>query len=62
MNEELYNYEQVEAFAIIALHNLLRSPNREYISLKNFKMFLEPLPQIHTKDEVIDFANNLQDV
>jgi len=27
MNEELYNYEQVEAFAIIALHNLLRSPN-----------------------------------
>lgn len=62
MEEELYSYKEVEAFAVIALHNLLKSPNRENINLKTYKMFLEPLPKIHKKNNVIKFANNLQDV
>ena len=38
MEQELYTWEQLRAYSIIALHNLLHSANE--IDLKNMKMFL----------------------
>lgn len=35
-----YNYKEVKAFALIGLHNLLSSANRDNINLKTFEMFL----------------------
>lgn len=58
-NENLYNYEQAMSFAIIGLHNLLNSANKDNINLKSFKMFLDPLEKVHKKDTVEQYANYL---
>ncbi len=55
----LYTYKQVEAFALIGLHNLLNSANKDKINLNNFKMFLEPLEKLHSKEFAINYANSL---
>ena len=55
----LYSYKQVEAFALIGLHNLLNSANKDNINLKTFKMFLEPLEKLHSKEFVVKYANKL---
>lgn len=55
----LYNYEQVEAFALIGLHNLLNSANKDNINLNTFKMFLEPLEKLHSKEFAVNYANSL---
>ena len=55
----LYNWKQVEAFALIGLHNLLNSANKDNINLKTFKMFLEPLEKLHSKEFVVKYANKL---
>ena len=57
--EELYNYEQVMSFALIGLHNLLNSANKDNVSLKNLKIFLEPLPKVHNKNDIVEYANKL---
>lgn len=57
--ENLYNYEQVEAFALIGLHNLLNSSNKDNINLNTFKMFLEPLEKLHSKEFAVNYANTL---
>ncbi len=56
----LYNYKQVKAFALIALHNLLNSANRNNINLKTLDMFLDPLEKVHKKEEVIEYAEKLK--
>ena len=55
----LYNYEQVESFALIGLHNLLNSANKNKLDLKTFKMFLDPLEKLHSKEFVVKYANKL---
>ena len=55
----LYNYKQVEAFALIGLHNLLNSANKDNINLNIFKMFLEPLEKLHSKEFAVNYANSL---
>lgn len=55
----LYNYKQVEAFALIGLHNLLNSANKYNINLNTFKMFLEPLEKLHSKEFAVNYANSL---
>lgn len=55
----LYNYEQVEAFALIGLHNLLNSANKDKLDLKTFKMFLDPLEKLHSKEFAVKYANKL---
>ncbi len=55
----LYNYEQVEAFALIGLHNLLNSANKDNINLNTFKMFLKPLEKLHSKEFAVNYANTL---
>ncbi len=55
----LYNYKQVEAFALIGLHNLLNSANKDNINLNTFKMFLEPLEKLHSKEFAVNYANSL---
>ena len=55
----LYTYKQVEAFALIALHNLLNSANKDKINLNTFKMFLDPLEKLHSKEFAINYANSL---
>ena len=55
----LYNYEQVESFALIGLHNLLNSANKDKLDLKTFKMFLDPLEKLHSKEFAVKYANKL---
>lgn len=57
MEQLLYTWEQVESYSIIALNNLLHSANE--VNLKNMKMVIEPLQTLHSKDEVIKFAERL---
>ena len=57
MEKELYTWEQLRAYSIIALHNLLHSANE--IDLKNMKMFIDPLQTLHGKEGVIGFAERL---
>lgn len=57
MEKELYTWEQLRAYSIIALHNLLHSANE--VNLKNMKMFIDPLQTLYGKDGVIGFADRL---
>lgn len=57
MEQLLYTWEQVESYSIIALNNLLHSANE--VNLKNMKMVIKPLQTLHSKDEVIKFAERL---
>ena len=57
MEKELYTWKQVESYCIIALNNLLLSAND--IKLKNMKTFIEPLQNLHSKDKVEEYANQL---
>ena len=57
MEKELYTWEQLRAYSIIALHNLLHSANE--VNLKNIKMFIEPLQTLYSKAEVTGIAKKL---
>lgn len=57
MEEESYTWEQVRAYSIIALHNLLHSANE--VNLKNIQMFIDPLQTLYGKDGVVGFAERL---
>lgn len=59
MKSELYNWSQVEAYSIVALHNLLNSAND--IKIKNMKMFIDPLQTLYSKDEIEKHAKKLID-
>jgi len=60
MKKELYTWEQVKAYSVIALHNLMTSANE--ITLKDFKMVIEPLKTIHKKDVVEKISQQLIDI
>lgn len=57
MEQELYTWEQVRAYSIIALHNLLHSANE--VNLKNIKMFIDPLQTLYGKDGIVGYADKL---
>lgn len=57
MEKEFYTWEQVRAYSIIALHNLINSAND--INLKNIKLFIDPLQTMYGKDGVEGYANLL---
>ena len=57
MEKELYTWKQVESYCIIALNNLLHSAND--IKLKNMTIFIKPLKNLHSKDKVEEYANQL---
>lgn len=57
MKKKLYTWEQVEAYSIIALHNLLHSANE--VNLKNIKMIIEPLQTLQAKEGVVEYAEKL---
>lgn len=57
MEKELYSWEQVRAYSIIALHNLLNSAND--INLKNMKLFMNPLQTLYGKNEIVRVAEKL---
>lgn len=57
MEKELYTWEQVRAYAIIALNNLMNSANK--IDLKGIKMCIDPLQQIHRKESVVGYSKKL---
>lgn len=60
MEEELYNFEQVIAYAVIGLNNLLKSANKDNINLKDFaELFMKPLNNVHKKENVVEHANRL---
>lgn len=60
MEKELYTWKQVKAYSVIALHNLMTSPNE--INLKNIEMVIEPLKTIHKKDTVEKISQKLIDM
>jgi len=55
--KEKYNWQHVQAYSIIALNNLLNSAND--ITLENMQMIIEPLDLLHTKKDVIEYAEKL---
>lgn len=57
MEKELYSWEQVRVYSIIALHNLLNSAND--INLKNMKLFMDPLQTLYGKNEIVRVAEKL---
>ena len=57
MDKELYTWEQVREYSVIALHNLLNSAND--INLKNMKLFIDPLQTLYGKDGVTEIAKYL---
>ena len=57
MEKELYTWEQVRAYSIVALHNLLNSAND--ITIKNIKLFIDPLQTLYGKDGIIGIAERL---
>lgn len=57
MRSKSYNWKQVVSYSIIALHNLLNSAND--VNLKNMKMIIEPLQELHTKEEAVEYAEKL---
>lgn len=57
MEEESYTWEQVRAYSIIALNNLLHSANE--VNLKNIQMFIDPLQTLYGKDGVVGLAERL---
>lgn len=57
MGKELYTWEQVRAYAVIALHSLKNSANE--INMKNLKMCIDPLQTLYSKDGVEGMAEYL---
>lgn len=57
MDKELYTWEQVRAYSVIALYNLLNSAND--VNLKNMKLFIDPLQTLYGKDGVNGMAKYL---
>ena len=57
--EEIYRFEHVIAYSVIALSNMLNSANKENINLKTMVMFIQPLEEIYRKEQVIEIANKL---
>lgn len=57
MDKELYTWEQVRAYSIIAVHNLLNSANK--VNLANIKMFIDPLQTLYGKDGIVGIAERL---
>ena len=57
MEKEVYTWEQVRAYSIIALNNLLHSAND--VNLKNMKMCIDPLQTLFGKDGIVGYADRL---
>lgn len=58
MSTELYNWEQVRAYAVIALNNLLNK-NKD-ITTENFIKEMNPLQTLYGKDGVIGLAQRYE--
>lgn len=59
MARELYNWDQVRAYALIGLNNLLKTEDKNNIDLKKFKRELDPLQTSFGKEGVVGYANRL---
>ena len=59
MARELYNWDQVRAYALIGLNNLLKTTDKKDIDLRKFKRELDPSQTSYGKDGVIGYANRL---
>ena len=57
MEENTHTWEQLRAYSIIALSNLLNSENA--VSLKRMKLYLDSLQTIHHKDGIIGYSQRL---
>ena len=55
--KELYNWEQVKAYAILALNHLIISPND--IDLKNISINIDLVQRIYKDEQVVDLAIKL---
>lgn len=59
MARELYNWDQVRAYALIAMNNLLKKKDKNKVNLQEFKRELDPLQTSFGKEGVIGYANRL---
>ena len=55
MARELYNWDQVKAYSVIALNNV-KSKNKE-VNFRNFITELNPLQTLYGKDGVVGLAH-----
>lgn len=55
MARELYNWDQVRAYAIIALYNLIK--NNKKINIVNFVKELDSLQTMYGKEGIVGLAN-----
>lgn len=55
MARELYNWDQLKAYSIIALLNIL--DKKEEVNVENFVRELDPLQTLYGKEGVIGLAN-----
>lgn len=61
--ERTYSFDEVIAFAIIGLNDLINSANRDNITLEQFgRFFMEPLEKTYRNLDVIECANKLKNV
>lgn len=57
MARELYNWDQLRAYSIIAIINLLEK--KEEVNVENFIRELDPLQTLYGKEGVIGLSNRL---
>lgn len=55
MARELYNWDQVRAYSIIALYNLIK--NNKKINIVNFVKELDSLQTMYGKEGIVGLAN-----
>lgn len=53
---KLYSWDEVKAYSIIALHNLLHSANE--VNITNIDIFIDPLRDLYD-DDVVEYAKKI---
>lgn len=60
MARELYNWDQVRAYVIIALNNIKSKNKNINLDTNEFLSELDPLQSLYGKDGVVGLANRLK--
>ena len=60
MARELYNWDQVRAYVIIALNNIKSRNKNINLDTNEFLSELDPLQSLYGKDGVVGLANRLK--
>lgn len=59
MQEQKYTYEDVTAYAVMGLFELINTVDRKDINLHTMVMIMEKIENKYTRDLIVDFACKL---